>query len=403
MSGPLEGVRVAELIEKGPGAHVTMVLADMGADVIKVEPPSRGRESGSGGSAREGDAKVRAANIVNRGKRSIVLDLKAPAGQEALRRLVRTCDVLIEGFRPGVTRRLGADYETLSKENPRLVYCSLSGYGQDGPYRDIPGHDINYIAMAGILSLVGQAESPPVVPPNLIADHGGAALHAICGITMALYARHRTGRGQLVDISYLDSALSLLGATRSIRQYLSDRITTPRGSGALGGRFCYYRVYETRDRRYLSIGCVEPWLWENLCKALNRTDLLDGGPRREDFTGTESERQQKCGREFEQLFKTRDRDEWFDLLKTANVCVAKVYEVPEIFGDPHLIHRQMVTSVDCPGVGQVPQIGVPIKLSDTPGSVGALAPWKGQHSDELLGELGYSQSEVTELHARGVV
>jgi alpha-methylacyl-CoA racemase len=169
VTGPLADVKVLELIEKGPGAHVTMVMADMGADVIKVESPSSGRDSGSGGSAKSGNARLQAANVANRGKRSIVVDLKSDDGKQIIRRLAKTADVLVEGFRPGVTDRLGADYQTLSMDNPRLIYCSLSGYGQDGPYRDLPGHDINYIAMAGILSLVGERGAAPLVPPNLIA------------------------------------------------------------------------------------------------------------------------------------------------------------------------------------------------------------------------------------------
>jgi len=200
VTGPFAGVTVLELIQKGPGAYVTMMLADMGADIIKVETPSRGRESGSGGSAGQGDAKLQVANLANRGKRSIVLDLKHPDGRAVLAELAKRADVLVEGFRPGVTARLGADYASLSALNSRLIYCSLSGYGQDGPYRDLPGHDVNYIAIAGILSLVGEKGGPPIVPPNLIADFGGAALHAVAGISMALFAREKNGRGQHVEL-----------------------------------------------------------------------------------------------------------------------------------------------------------------------------------------------------------
>jgi crotonobetainyl-CoA:carnitine CoA-transferase CaiB-like acyl-CoA transferase len=403
MSGPLADVKVLELIEKGPGAHVTMMLADMGADVIKVESPSRSRESGSGGSAKSGDARLQAANVANRGKRSIVVDLKHDEGRQIIKRLAATADVLVEGFRPGVTARLGADYQTLAAGNPRLIYCSLSGYGQDGPYRDLPGHDINYIAMAGILNLIGERGRPPIVPPNLIADFGGAALHAVCGIALALYARDRTGRGQHIDISYLDSALSLLGATRPVREYLADGKVAQRGAGALGGSFAYYRVYETEDARFISIGCIEPWLWENLCRTIGRPDLIDGGPRASDFQGTESARQAHCRVELEALFKTRPRDAWFDLLSVANVCVAKVYDVSEIFEDPQLRHRGMVPRLQHPDLGEVAQIGVAIKLSDTPGSIGRFAPWKGQHAEEILSELGYQTADIGRLRDNKVI
>ena len=390
MPGPLSGVRVVELIQKGPGAFVTMMLADMGADVIKVEAPSREGESGSGGSTNAADARAQAANIVNRGKRSLVLDLKTQRGQAVIRKLARTIDVVVEGFRPGVTARLGADYETLRAGNGRLIYCSLSGYGQDGPYRDLPGHDINYIAMAGILNLIGERGAPPTVPLNFIADFGGAALHAVAGIVMALFARERTGAGQLVDIAYLDTALSLLAPTRIIREYLADGVQLERGLGALSGRFPYYAVYETKDSKYISIGCIEPWLWENLCNALDRPDLIVAGLRAGDFSGEESKQQAWCRQELDRIFKTRSRDEWFELLARADVCVGKVYEIEELFDDPQLKHRQMVPHLSHPEMGEVPQVGIAIKLSDTPGSIRGFAPWKGQHTDEILAELGYS-------------
>jgi len=390
MPGPLSGVKALELVQKGPGAFVTMMLADMGADVIKVEAPSREGESGSGGSSNAADARAQAANIVNRGKRSLVLDLKTKRGQTVLQELARRTDVVVEGFRPGVTARLSADYETLRVGNQRLIYCSLSGYGQDGPYRDLPGHDINYIAMAGILNLIGERGKPPIVPLNFIADFGGAALHAVAGIVMALFARERTGAGQLVDIAYLDTALSLLAPSRFIREYLAEGAQVQRGTGALSGRFPYYAVYETKDAKYISIGCIEPWLWENLCNAIDRPDLIDAGLQPGDFTGEESEQQVWCRKELDRIFKTRPRDEWFELLVRADVCVGKVYEIPELFDDPQLKHRQMVPRLPHPEMGEVRQIGIGIKLSDTPGSIRGFAPWKGQHTDEILAELGYS-------------
>lgn len=403
MGGPLSGITVLELIQKGPGAFVTMMLADMGADVIKVETPSRARESGSGGSAKKGDPAEQVANIGNRGKRSVVLDLKHEKGREALSRLAAQADVLVEGFRPGVTKRLGADYETLSALNVRLIYCSLSGYGQDGPYRDLPGHDNNFIGFAGIQDLVGALDGPPIVPPNLIADFGGAGMHAVAGISMALFARERTGRGQHVDISYLDCALSLLSSTRPVRDYVSKGRVSERGVGALGGSFAYYRLYETADGGWLSIGCIEPWLWANLCKALWREDLTDGGPRPEDFTGRESARQREVAAELEAVFRTRPRDEWFDLLAPANVCVGKVYKLPEIFDDPQLRHRGMVGEIDHPELGRVKQVGTAIKLSETPGGVRGFAPWKGQHSDEILQAAGFSEHDIAALRDEGVI
>jgi len=403
MSGPLEGVTVLELIQKGPGAFVTMMLADMGADIIKVETPSGSRNSGSGGSAAGPEARLQATNVVNRGKRSLVLDLKDERGQAILRQLALKTDVVVEGFRPGVAARLSADYGKLSADNPRLIYCSLSGYGQDGPYRNLPGHDINYIGLAGILGLIGQPEGPPVVPLNLIADFGGAALHAISGIAMALFARDRTGKGQMVDISYLDTALSLLSSTRAIREYQASGSVPKRGTGALSGQFAYYHVYEARDGKYLTIGCIEPWLWKNLCETLKRPDLIEAGARPEDFMGVETERQVACRRELEEIFKARTRDEWFDELSQANVCVGKVYDIPELFDDPHLRHRGMVRRASHPSLGEVPEVGIAIKFSDTPGAIRAGAPWKGQHSSEILLGLGYEKREIERFRADRII
>ncbi len=403
MTGPLQGVTVLELVQKGPGAFVTMMFADMGADVIKIEPPTNSRESGSGGSSPKNDARVQAANVANRGKRSIVLDLKHPEGCAVLLELSKKADVLVEGFRPGVMRRLGADYVTLSALNPRLIYCSLSGYGQEGPYRDLPGHDVNYISVAGILDLIGEKGGGPIVPPNLIADYGGAALHAVAGVAMALYARERTGRGQYVDIAYLDSAVSLLSATRPVREYLAQGRLPERGGGALGGGFSYYRVYETSDGKHISIGCVEPWLWENLCRAIEREDLIDAGPRPEDFHQGESERQAAGRRELEALFRTRPQEQWWALLSPANVCVGKVNDIAEMFEDPHLIARGMVATLDHPELGPVRQPGVAIKLSDTPGSVRGFSPWKGQHSDEILTGLGFDDTALARLREAKVI
>ena len=218
-----------------------------------------------------------------------------------------------------------------------------------------------------------------------------------------LFVRERTGTGQLVDIAYLDSALALMSATRIIRDFVGEGINTARGIGALSGTFPYYGIYETRDKKYVSIGCTEPWLWKNLCQALGRPDLVESGMQANDFRSVESERQAWCRRELSQIFKTRDRDEWFDLLKAANVCVGKVYDVPEIFEDPQLLHRGMILPLQHPQLGEVLQIGIAIKLGETPGHVRGFAPWKGQHSDEVLTELGYNPEQILLLREKQII
>ena len=222
MTGPLDGVRLLELTRVGPGAFCTMMLADMGADVLKIEPPPTGALRGSGASPGPDEARTLATSFTNRNKRSLTLNLKSPEGQEILHGLVRKHDVLVEGFRPGVMDRLGGGYERLSGLNPRLVYCALSGFGQDGPYRDRPAHDLNFLALAGVLDLIGEPDRDPAIPLNIIADYAGASMHGFAGVLLALYARERTGRGQLVDVSYLDTTISLLAATPVVRDWFSD-------------------------------------------------------------------------------------------------------------------------------------------------------------------------------------
>ena len=207
MPGALDGIKILELTRVGPGAFCTMMLADMGAEVLKIEPPPSGKLAGSGASPGPEEAGKLATSFTNRNKKSLTLNLKDPAGQAVLQDLAKGFDVLVEGFRPGVMKRLGGDYETLSKLNPRLIYCSLSGFGQDGPYRDRPAHDLNYLAISGVLNLIGEVGRPPAIPLNIIADYGGAAMHGVVGILLALFARHRTGRGQHIDVLATSSAV----------------------------------------------------------------------------------------------------------------------------------------------------------------------------------------------------
>jgi alpha-methylacyl-CoA racemase len=403
MAGALEGVKVLELTRVGPGAFCTMMLADMGAEVLKVEAPPSGKLAGSGASPTPDQAKKLATNFTNRNKKSITLNLKEAAGQAVLQDLSTTYDVLVEGFRPGVMQRLGGDYDTLSKLNPRLVYCSLSGFGQDGPYRDYPAHDLNYLALGGVLNLIGQPEGPPAIPLNIIADYAGASMHGVSGIMFALFARERTGKGQLVDVSYLDTTISLLAATPNVRDYFSEGTVPGRGKGVFGGGFAYYSVYNTKDNKQLSIGCTEPWLWNNLCDTLERPEWKDCGMKIGDFSQTTTERHQQVRQELQAVLMTKTRDEWYDLLAKADVCVGKVYDVPEVFEDPHVRHRQMAVELDHPQAGKVTQAGVAVKLSDTPGSIRSFAPSIGEHTEAVLSGLGYSPDKIAELREKRVV
>jgi crotonobetainyl-CoA:carnitine CoA-transferase CaiB-like acyl-CoA transferase len=334
----------------------------------------------------------------------MTLNMKSPEGQEIFRKLAAGADVIVEGFRPGVMKRLGADYETLSKRNPRLVYCSLSGFGQDGPYKDYPAHDMNYLSLAGVLNLIGEAGSKkPVIPLNLVADYAGASLHGALGIVLALFARERTGRGQHVDVAYLDTTVSLLAATPNMRFFFSDGLAPRRGEGFLGGSYPYYAIYETRDAKLLTIGCTEPWLWENFCKAIGRPDFSRFARQPDQFVRAANAEEDAARREIEAIIKTKTRDEWYELLVRADVCVGKVYEIEEMVRDPQLNHRQMIVDVEHPKEGRVRQIGIAIKLSDTPGAIRSAAPLAGEHTDAVLKDLGLGAGEIGQLRDRGVI
>ncbi len=395
--GALDGIKVLELARVPPAELPGMMLADMGADVLKIETPDADRPRGV-------DAERRSAfAFVNRNKRSLTLNLKAPESQAIFQRLATGADVLVEGFRPGVMKRLGADYETLRALNPRIVYCSLSGFGQDGPYRDFPAHDLNYISLAGVLGLIGERDRRPVIPLNLIADYAGASLHGALGIVLALFARERTGRGQHVDVSYLDTTISLLAATPNMRFFFSDGVAPRRGEGFLGGSYPYYAIYETRDGKLLTIGCTEPWLWENFCKAIGRPDFVRFARKHDQFVRAANAEEVKAREEIEAVIRTKNRDEWYELLVKADVCVGKVYEPEEMVQDPQVQARDMIVEMKHPTLGTIKEFGIPIKLSGTPGTVRTPAPYAGEHTEAVLREMGMSAADIKALRGKKIV
>jgi crotonobetainyl-CoA:carnitine CoA-transferase CaiB-like acyl-CoA transferase len=395
--GVLDGIKVIELARVPPAEMPGMFFADVGADVLKIETPDPHHDGSLEAQRRD------AFSFVNRNKRSLGLNLKAPEGQAIFRKLAAEADVIVEGFRPGVMKRLGADYETIRALNPRIVYCSLSGFGQDGPYRDYPAHDMNYLSLAGVLGLIGDADRKPAIPLNLVADYAGASLHGALGIMMALFARERTGRGQHVDVSYLDTTISLLAATPNMRFFFSDGAAPRRGQGFLGGSYPYYAIYETRDGKLLTIGCTEPWLWENFCRAIDRPDFARFARKPDQFVRAANAEEDGARREIEAIIRTRDRDDWYERLVKADVCVGKVYDVEEMVTDPQVLHRKMIVDLQHPTLGTVREVGIAIKLSETPGTIRSAAPSSGQHTDAVLKDLGYGSSDIEALRTKGVI
>jgi crotonobetainyl-CoA:carnitine CoA-transferase CaiB-like acyl-CoA transferase len=390
----LEGIKIIDLTRLGPGPFCTMLLADMGADVIKIE-------AGGGRAAQtiettmdsEVEERRRAFNAEGRNKRSIVLNLKMDEAREVFHKLVKDADVVVEEFRPGVLKRLGVDYETISKINPRIILCSITGFGQDGPYAQLPGHDINYISIAGAQSMIGPRNGPPVMTFNLIGDYAGGSFQAALGVTLALLARERTGKGQHVDISMTDGVVSLMHGEAAT--YFDTGRIPGRGDLLVIGGAPFYGVYEAKDGKYVSIGALEPWFYSNLCELLERPDLL---PYEWDIM-----KWGELSEEFRKIFKTKTRDEWVELLRKKDVCVAPVNTVDETFKDPQVLHRKMLIELDNPRLGKVKQVGIGIKMSDTPGKVRAIAPKAGQHTDDILKGLGYDKKEVAKLKESGAV
>jgi len=395
----LEKIKILELASLAPSSFCTMILGDFGANVLKVEAP----EIKLGFSLKgEENRKEAAYNPLDRNKKSMVINLKSPAGRQVVHRLAQQADVIIEGFRPGVVKRLGIDYDTVNKLNPKIIYCSLSGYGQDGPYHNLPGHDINYISMAGILGLIGHSNAPPVVPTNIISDFAGASLYGVVGILTALLARNETGKGQYIDVAFTEGAISLISVFSY--WYFLHGMVPKRGDTPLQGEYPYYGVYETKDGGYITIGCMEPHFWEKLCRLLGKEEYIPYQFNMEHFLHKpEDKKWEEVFTSLKQSFLTKTRDEWFDLLISHDIPAGKVYALDEVFSDPQVLHRQMVVEIEHPSLGKIKQVGIAPKLSDTPGNVRTLAPLIGEHTEDILQGLGYSSEEIRNLRQEGTI
>jgi crotonobetainyl-CoA:carnitine CoA-transferase CaiB-like acyl-CoA transferase len=335
-----------------------------------------------------------AFNSLERNKRGLVLNFRIEEARQVFYQLAKKADVIVEGFRPGVVKRLKVDYDTIKEMNPRIVYCSVAGYGQTGPYSNMVGHDINYISIGGALGVIGLPNGAPVIPQNLIADFAAGGMNATIGILAALLNRDKTGKGQYVDIGLADGVVSLMA--QPLGWFLSGRSTPRRGADLLNGGVPYYNIYETKDGKYISIGSLEPWFYEALCKALGREDFIP-------YQDTEGEKRQEIFAAFRQIFRTRTRDEWFQYLSQWDICVGRVLEIEEIASDPQVLERKMVVELDHPKYGKVRQVGISQKLSDTPGSVRRFGPLHGQHTDEILRELGYNRERIQALRKQGAI
>ena len=389
----LRGVRVLDLSRLLPGGFCSLLLADFGADVLKVEDTGMGdyiRWSPPYYDGAEESAKSALFLSLNRGKRSIRLDLKSEAAREVLLRLVRESDVLLESFRPGVMERLGVGYERLREENPGLVYCAISGYGQDGPNTARPGHDMNYLGLNGLLGLTGERGGAPVQSAGQIADIGGGSLMAAFGILAALRARDATGEGQLVDVSMFDGSLSWLAMVAA--KYLADGRVPGRGELELAGGLVCYRPYECADG-WVTLGALEPKFWQEWCRGVGREDLVE---RQYDRPGSATHA------EVERIFRERTRADWQAFASEHDCCLEPVLDLAEALDSEQVRAREQVVELEQPGAERpVRLLGVPVKLSRTPGTPGGHGPVLGEHTAAVLADLGYTDSEVEALLSSG--
>jgi len=388
--GPLDGIRILDLSKYGPSRYCSTILGDLGAEVIIVETPKAVNQVPDVVSDDSGMLYIGH----NRSKKSIAIDLKKEEGKEILYRLTEKADVLIEASRPGVLKRRGMDYDTLSRLNPRLIYCSITGYGQDGPYAQKSGHEINFAGIAGVLALSGHRDGPPMyLQSPSIADLLGGVTHGVIAITAALFARDRTGRGQYIDVSITDGTIFYHWIDGP--RYLLDGISTVRAESSTGSDLACMNVYQAGDGKYFTIGCFEPWLWANLCRLIGK----------EEFTNTQFDlnRQQEMYKAFSEVFATRDRDEWVKLLDEADVSSGPVYDLEEVFSDPHFKHRKVLAEVEHPKLGMIKLLNTPFKFSHTPAEV-SRPPLHGEHTQEVLTDiLGYSAEKLDSLYRQEVI
>jgi alpha-methylacyl-CoA racemase len=376
--GPLQGIKVLEIAGIGPGPFAAMMLADMGADVVRIDRAAR---------ARGGDPAVPPVDPMSRGRRSVALDLKHPDGIETVLRLVEGADALIEGFRPGVMERLGIGPDVCLERNPRLVYGRMTGWGQEGPMAHAAGHDINYIALAGVLDHIGRAGERPLAPLNLVGDFGGGGMLMAFGVVCALLERGRSSRGQVVDAAMVDGAsvlMQMMYGMRAMGFWQDERGTNLLDSGAH-----FYDVYETRDGKHVSIGSIEPQFYAEL---LEKTGL------EAEELPAQLDRSQwpKLRERLDAIFRTKTRDEWCAIMEGSDVCFAPVLSMAEAPEHPHNRHRH--TFVD--EAGAVQAAPAP-RFSRTAPEISRPAPHIAQHTEAVLADHGFSGEEIEKLLASG--
>ncbi|MBB5346400.1 CoA transferase [Desulfoprunum benzoelyticum] len=378
--GALTGIRVLDLSRLLPGPYCSMILADHGADVIAVE----GKKFQSDGMF---------FKEISRNKRHVSLNLKTREGKAIFLALASKTDVILEGFRPGVVKTLGVDYETVKAVNPGVIYCSITGYGQTGPMWDRVGHDVNYLSISGVLDLIGEKGHPPSIPGVQFADIAGGSMNAVIGILLALFAREKNGKGQYIDISMTDGMIGYLTLPSFFTKLTGQRYE--RSETKLSHRFACYNTYETSDHKYIAIGAVEERFWRNLCEHL-------GVPEYTSLQYDEDRRQELIAF-MRKTFAEKSLEEWEEEFLEVEVCHSRIQGYEEVLRDPLFLEREMIVPVLQRDGTLSKSLGIPVKMSETPGSLRTPPVDFGEHTREVLGELGYTDGEIDDFMTRGIV
>jgi crotonobetainyl-CoA:carnitine CoA-transferase CaiB-like acyl-CoA transferase len=404
MTLPLENIKILDLSRMLPGPYCSMILGDLGAEIIRVEDP-KFPYANPPPFYQKGRHRVSAFNaILMRNKKSITLNLKKQKAKEIFYELVEEADVLLETFRPGIMEKLEIDYKTLSKINKSIIFCSLSGYGQTGPYKEIAGHDMNYVGLCGILDLNRKRkkfnkedeERKPVVPGVQVADVGGAMMAAI-GILGAIIERENNPekKGQYIDVGMLDSVFSFnpMAAAYHFSKSKSGKIVP---ENPLHGSMPYYQIYKTKDDKYLTVGAIEMKFWHELCEGLGRNDLKLK-------QGAKGEEREHVFEELQKEFLKKTQAEWLEIFRDKDACVAPIKDFGEACEDPQIKSREMVQTQEHPKVGEIKNIASPIKYSRTPLEIRSIAPKVGEHTKTILKEMGYSKEEIKDFKRNGII
>lgn len=378
--GALEGITVLDLSRLLPGPYCSMILADHGARVIMIEDRRFESESGF-------------PKLTLRNKEHMCLNLKSEEGRALFLKMAAKADVILEGFRPGVVQKLGVDYESIKAVNPGIIYCSITGFGQTGPLKDRPGHDVNYIAEAGLLSLIGEADHPPAIPGFQVADLAGGGMNGVIGILLALHAREQTGLGQYIDISMTDGCAALLTLALDFRQMTGQPLV--RSQSVLSHRYAFYNTYETLDHYYLSLGCLEPRFWIKLCECLNKQEWIslqfDEAKR---FELIESMRV---------VFKGKTLAEWETIFEGRDICWGKVNSLDDMLESPLFKEREMVVDYITDNGITSQTLGIPVKLGGTPGSLRTAPASFGKNTESILREFGCSDSDIASFRNKNII